>query len=532
MKLPPGVRDWLPAELERKRAVESAIRGVCERRGYREVQTPGFERADVLEAGLGDTLAEKTFRFHDRRGDLIALRSEMTTPIARLVSTRLRGSSLPLRLSYVAPGYRYEEPQEGRMCEFTQAGCELIGAQGFDADAEALFMAFEVFDAVGLRDARFDVNHAAIIDGVLDGLGLNAVAARTAKHLIAARNVVELKAFVAQHAQGAGDLNILVELALLRGDARVLDVARRVCRTPASLEGIARLADLLRRAGELGYGERIAIDFALLRDFEYYTGLVFEGYVGEVGLSLCGGGRYDRLLPRFGFDAPAVGWMAGVERLLIALERRKTHDKLVIAVPKGALYADARARLASAGIVVPEDTGRMLTVDSADGSARILLLRPTDVPAYVEFGAADCGIVGKDVLWETDRSVSELADLGFGPCRLVVAAQRAAGYHEGAALPTFLRVATKFVRCAESYFAERDLPVQIIPLHGSVELSPIVGLADLIVDLVATGKTLRDHDMVIVDEIAPSTARFVVNPIRFRVKYDAITALLERLVSA
>lgn len=205
-------------------------------------------------------------------------------------------------------------------------------------------------------------------------------------------------------------------------------------------------------------------------------------------------------------------------------------EKIVIAVPKGSLYDGAAARLRKAGVIIPRDTGRRLVVESEDGSATLLLLRPVDVPAYVEFGAADCGIVGKDVIWETDRSVSELADLDFGLCRLVVAGRRQDRYHEGAAFPTFLRVATKFARSAENYFAERDLPVQIIPLHGSVELSPLVGLADVIVDLVATGKTLRDHDLVIVDEIAVSTARFVVNPIRFRVKYDAISALLGRLV--
>ena len=201
---------------------------------------------------------------------------------------------------------------------------------------------------------------------------------------------------------------------------------------------------------------------------------------------------------------------------------------LTIAVPKGSLYEDSAARLRSAGIDVPDDVGRKLTVTTSDGTT-LLFLRPTDVPAYVEFGAADCGIVGKDVLWETERTVSELADLGFGYCRLCVAARRIDRYHEGAPLPTFLRVATKFTRAAEAYFAERDLPVDLIPLHGSVELSPVVGLSDLIVDLVATGTTLRENDMVIVDEIAPSTARFVVNPVRFRTKYDELIALLAKL---
>jgi ATP phosphoribosyltransferase len=163
---------------------------------------------------------------------------------------------------------------------------------------------------------------------------------------------------------------------------------------------------------------------------------------------------------------------------------------------------------------VPEDPGRRLSVTTSDGTRVLLLLRPTDVPAYVEFGAADCGIVGADVLWEATANVCELADLDFGACRLVVAGRRTDRYHEGAQLPTFLRVATKFERTAETYFAERDLPVQLIKLHGSVELSPLVGLADLIVDLVATGNTLREHDLVVVDEIAPrprasSSTRFV-----------------------
>ena len=201
---------------------------------------------------------------------------------------------------------------------------------------------------------------------------------------------------------------------------------------------------------------------------------------------------------------------------------------LTVGVPKGALYPECAQRLRAAGIDAPDDPGRRLTFTTSDGT-RLLFLRPTDVPAYVEFGAADCGIVGADVLWESERNVSELSDLGFGACRLVVAGRRVDRYHEGAAFPTFLRVATKFERCAEAYFAERDIPVQIVKLHGSVELSPLVGLADLIVDLVATGNTLREHDLVVVDEIGRSTARFVVNPVRFRSAYEAIVGLLGRL---
>jgi len=321
MRLPPGTRDWLPQELRRKRAVEGALRAVFERRGYDEIQTPNFERFDALEAGLGETVAEKTFLFADRSGTQIALRPEMTTPVARLVSTRMRDAPLPLRLSYVVPAYRYEDPQEGRMREFTTAGVELIGPESVEADAECLFIAIEALDEVGLGDAQFDLNHVAIVDGVLAGLELDQRAAARAKTLISGRNIVALRAHLAGSAPAAA-VDAVVRLALTRGRDDLLAEAGRLCRTDAGIAGIERLRALMVQAVARGVSERLSIDVSLLRDIEYYTGLTFEGFVPDVGFALCGGGRYDTLLPRFGFAAGAVGWSLVVERLLIALERR------------------------------------------------------------------------------------------------------------------------------------------------------------------------------------------------------------------
>jgi len=321
MRLPPGTRDWLPAELRRKRAVESELRAVFERWAYDEVQTPSFERFDSLEAGLGEDVANRLFLFADKSGTQIALRPEMTTPVARLVATRMREAALPLRLSYIASAYRYEDPQEGRMREMTQAGLELIGPESIDSDAESLFTAIEALDSLGLTDTPFDVNHAAIVDGVLAGLELGVRGIARAKQLISGRNIVDLRA----HLHGTGDdaaIEAIVGLAMKRGRDDVLATARRLCHTDAGLAGIERLRSLLARAGELGYGARLNVDFSLLRDISYYTGFIFEGFASEVGFALCGGGRYDALLPRFGFAAGAVGWSLLVERILIALERR------------------------------------------------------------------------------------------------------------------------------------------------------------------------------------------------------------------
>jgi ATP phosphoribosyltransferase regulatory subunit len=315
VRLPAGVRDWLPHELARKREIEQKVRAVFGRWSYQEVLTPGFERFEVLEFGLGEALTDETFRFSDRQANALALRPEMTTPIARLVSTRMRDDPLPLRLSYIAPAYRYEEPQEGRMREFTQAGVELIGWGGVDADAEALFMAVEALDAVGLSDACFDINDANVADGVLAALEIPAGDRKRCKSLIAERNVVALRPFDPQ----------LADFAMLRGGSEALKSVRPMCVTPMSQVALDRLTHVMERARELGIQDRVNVDFALLRDLEYYTGFVFEGYVEEIGFSLCGGGRYDNLLPRFGYDVPAVGWMGGIERILIALERRGRH---------------------------------------------------------------------------------------------------------------------------------------------------------------------------------------------------------------
>jgi ATP phosphoribosyltransferase regulatory subunit len=321
MKQPAGMRDWLPAELRRKRAVESELRGVFERWAYAEVQTPTVERFDALEAGLGDGIAQKTFLFTDKSGTQVALRPEMTTPVARLVATRMREAPLPLRLSYVGSAYRYEDPQEGRMREFTSAGLELIGPESLDADAESLFTAIEALDTLGLDDTLFDINHASIVDGVLAGLELDGSGIERAKDLISGRNIVELR----ERLIGTGPadaVDAIVRLALTRGREDVLETARGLCHTDAGLAGIERLRSVLARADELGFGARINVDFSLLRDIEYYTGFIFEGFAAEVGFALCGGGRYDRLLPSFGFEAGAVGWSLAVERIIIALERR------------------------------------------------------------------------------------------------------------------------------------------------------------------------------------------------------------------
>jgi ATP phosphoribosyltransferase regulatory subunit len=378
VKLPQGVRDWLPHELARKRDVERILRAVFGRWSYEEVQTPTFERFDVIEKGLGNELTELSFQFNDRRATMLALRPELTTPIARLVSTRMREAELPLRLSYVATAFRYyEQPQEGRMREFTQAGVELIGSPGIDADAETLFMAIEACDEIGMRDATYDINDSRIVDGILAGVGLSGDEIPAAKTLMKERNIVGLRAFGKPQ---------LIDFALRRGGRDGIAAARKVCKTNESQAALDRLETLLMRAAALGYGDRVSVDFALLRDLDYYTGFIFEGYLPEIGFPLCGGGRYDSLLPKFGYAVPAVGWSAGVERLLIALERRGKHitrrRHRVDVLVSGADVVASRER--AAGNVVRyassgQDEAALVAEARAHGISRIVIAEKGDI---------------------------------------------------------------------------------------------------------------------------------------------------------
>ena len=202
---------------------------------------------------------------------------------------------------------------------------------------------------------------------------------------------------------------------------------------------------------------------------------------------------------------------------------------LVIALAKGRFLEPSLAVLKKIGVAFDEDVAdsRRLIFDSTDKKYRVILVKPVDVPAYVEYGAADAGITGRDVLLESRADVLQPLDLGFGRCRLAVAAPKSM-----AAADTdrpIVRVATKYPNIALDYFNRRSIPVEIIPLSGSIELGPLVGLADRIVDLVETGRTLRDNGLEIVDVIAESSARLLINRANYQTKRSEIVALVDGL---
>ncbi len=204
---------------------------------------------------------------------------------------------------------------------------------------------------------------------------------------------------------------------------------------------------------------------------------------------------------------------------------------LRVAVPKGAIFEDALAALGAAGMpvgVLRENDRRLLY--RADG-AEFIVSRPSDVPVFVEHGAADVGIVGKDVLEEQRPNVVELRDLGTGGCRMILAAPkgRVDEVRRSISHAEVVRVATKFPETARRYFQEMGRQAEIIELHGSIELAPLVGLAEAVVDLTATGTTLRENDLVVMDEISTSTARLIANRGSYRLRHAEVSGLVEAM---
>ncbi|MBI2218021.1 MAG: ATP phosphoribosyltransferase [Candidatus Rokubacteria bacterium] len=204
-------------------------------------------------------------------------------------------------------------------------------------------------------------------------------------------------------------------------------------------------------------------------------------------------------------------------------------DRLTLALPKGRLLDAALDLLHDLGVEGVDAESRRLIFDDDRRGLRLLFLKPADVPAYVAYGAAQLGIAGKDILMEQEPDVYEPLDLGFGVCRLVVAEPRELWERDDPARWSWVRVATKYPRLAEQYFSARGVQVELVRLDGSIELAPLVGLADRIVDLVQSGETLRANGLVEVAEILRSTARLIVNRASMKTQYAAITGLIDEM---
>ncbi len=319
--MPGGVRDLLPGEAYRKRHLENQLLKLFNSWGYQEVVTPTFEYYEVLAPALGDMLHHHLYRFIDDCGQVAVLRPDMTTPIARLVSTLLQNQDFPQRFCYVANVFR-REGHEGKQREFYQTGVELVGAAGPNADAEVISLAAEALQIAGVDDFRITVGHVDLLSGILKGVGFTTEEQEQAKIALSKKDLVTWEALVTGAEIAEKKKKALLALPYLHGGFEIFDQLGDLIEDESAQRGLESLRCVWKILGDHGFRKQVNIDPTLLRVLGYYTGLIFECYVDGVGYPLCGGGRYDELLAKFGCSSPATGFALTMDRIMDALEKQ------------------------------------------------------------------------------------------------------------------------------------------------------------------------------------------------------------------
>jgi ATP phosphoribosyltransferase regulatory subunit len=309
--IPSGTRDVLPDEMRELRAITDALRAVFERRGFGEVSTPAIEYESVLRAADDDL--RPAYRVFDDHGEVLALRTDMTVPIARLAATRYPTADPPLRFWYLGHAYREVHPHRGQMREFQQAGIELLGAPAPAGTVEALDVLCEALDAVGLQGYRIGLGDAALYPRLLGRFDVPEEARARMLHELATRDFVGLEREARRLDLPREATDLLVRVPQVRGGPEVLDGLP----DPAA-DALAALRTTVAGLPP-AVAERIIVDLGLVRGMGYYTGAVFDVYDPALGSPVGGGGRYDDLAGRFGRSLPAVGFGLGIDRLHLAL---------------------------------------------------------------------------------------------------------------------------------------------------------------------------------------------------------------------
>lgn len=518
IKLPP---------LRRDERVTLELRALYEQCGYELFRMGSFEEYDLYMQNKSFLNAEDIITFTAADGRLMALKPDVTLSIVK--NTRQDETR---RIYYNERVFRRSR-QTGEYREISQMGLEFIGGDRRQAEAEILLMAAQSLGVIG--EGVLDLSHMEFIEAALTPFCCEE---QRNEALEAIRNKSPHAMIGVCHTAGlaADATDRLAALCALSGPfAEAMIKVRSLFEADGKAQkSLDELDGLYNQLVSTGSEVKLRLDFSIVNDADYYNGLIFQGYISGIPKPVLVGGRYDNLLRRFQKEQGAVGYALYLDAIGRAdrldaedVAKAKERPWLNVALPKGRLGNKVYALMEQAGFscdgVLSES--RKLVFEDEANRVRYFLVKPSDVDIYVEHGAADIGVVGKDVLLESGADVLELLDLKLGACRLAVAGRQ--GFKENPAKP--LRVATKYPTQARRYYASHSRSVEIIKLHGSIELAPLLGLSDVIVDIVETGKTLIENDLAVMAEIVPSSARLIANRSSWRFKEGVIRELLERL---
>ena len=353
---PVGVADLFYEQAAAKTMLEQRVQHLFGDWGYARIIPPTFEYFDTLSMQASPQLRQQLYRFVDRTGQMLALRADMTVPIARIAATKLYDQPRPLRFYYVGNVFRHEEIQAGRHREFSQAGVELLGAGTAAADAEIVSLAIETMVALGLEEFQINLGHVGYLQGILSQSELDEAAKAEVERAVDQRS----DAVIAEMATGLGlpaeVVRAVRAIPHLCGGTEVLERARELAPNAATMAAVERLEAVHSQVQHQGLQEHLILDLGEIRTMGYYTGIAFHGYAAGLGFPVCSGGRYDDLVASFGSDMPAVGFALGIERaMLVTKARARAGVDLIVGPGSSPACVQLARRARQAGLDVQVD---------------------------------------------------------------------------------------------------------------------------------------------------------------------------------
>ena len=535
---PEGVRDITPDSLKKKLDAKKAIIDTIEKDGYCLIETPSFEYFDVFANKSGQTPSNELFKFYDKEGNTLVLRPDFTPSMARAFSKHYYNETAPVKLCYSGNTFVNSGDLNGRLKESTQIGAECYNDDSVNADAEIISLMIRCMEASGFNNFVISLGNVEFFKGLFGEYGINETAERELRELISVKNYFAARAFLENISIDEDIKELIVNISEQYSGYDSLKSLLDKVKNERSRDAVKRLLEIYDILKNQELSKYISFDLGLLNQYDYYTGVCYRAYTFGYGDAVMKGGRYDRLVKDFGKDTPAIGFGICLDELMIAKSNLKGNDDIPLedryitfALTKGRLANDTLGLLEKIGITCEEmkdKNSRKLIFVNEELKLKFFLSKGPDVPTYVEHGVADIGVVGKDTIDEENRTIFEVLDLGFGKCKMCVC-----GYESAKELLNTrdrIRVATKYPLIARKYFTEvKHKSVDIIKLNGSIELAPIVGLSDVIVDIVETGSTLKENGLKVLEEVCPLSARVVVNPVSMRVLEKRINELIRKI---
>ena len=331
--IPEGTRDLILGECTAKKRLQDAIEQVFDSYGYKEIVTPSIEFYQTYQTGFEQIHDEQMYKFFDHNGGILTLRMDMTVPIARVAATKFKDQKPPLRFRYCANVYKVKESFAGKRNEVTDCGIELLGLDEKQSDLEILVCALEVMECMKQASFTLEIGNVNFFHTAVELLGLTKDETQILADLIDRKSLTELKEYLETLRLDAVDKQFFLQLPWLCGSADMLQEALGFC-FDARLKAIVENLQLLyEQLSALGYGDRITFDLGKLPHLNYYSGILFEGFVEGIGTSVLSGGRYDSLLEKFGEALPAIGFSVKLDAVLPVLHLKQQEATLTLCYP-------------------------------------------------------------------------------------------------------------------------------------------------------------------------------------------------------